>query len=42
MHGFGCLFYPNGKLAYEGMWIKDKFSGRGTVYNENPRVNFFI
>lgn len=36
MEGFGRLFYPSGKLAYEGEWKEDRFSGLGTVYNNTP------
>lgn len=34
MDGYGKLFYPNGKTAYEGYWIEDEFNGTGRVYNE--------
>ena len=25
-----------GKIAYEGMWFQDQFTGNGVLYNENP------
>ena len=36
MQGFGRLYYPNNKLAYEGYWRNNAFNGRGTVHNEDP------
>lgn len=44
MDGYGKLFYPFGKIAYEGEWKKDKFNGKGTVYNDTPTAlqNFCI
>jgi antitoxin component YwqK of YwqJK toxin-antitoxin module len=33
MEGQGCLYYPSGKLAYEGEWKSDKLDGHGTLYN---------
>ena len=36
MHGFGKLYYSNGKLAYEGEWFIDQFHGNGKVYNDMP------
>merc|ERR1711862_376036 len=36
MQGFGKLFYPSNKLAYEGHWANNVFNGNGTVYNEHP------
>lgn len=33
MHGFGKLYYENGKIAYEGHWDNDEFNGQGRVYN---------
>jgi antitoxin component YwqK of YwqJK toxin-antitoxin module len=36
MDGYGKLYYPNGKLAYEGEWKEDEFHGEGIVYNDNP------
>lgn len=38
MQGKGKLFYQSGKLAYEGEWYSDQFSGKGTLYNEYPDV----
>ena len=38
MHGWGRLYYSNGKLAYEGMWEKDEFHGEGKVINDNPTM----
>ena len=37
MHGFGKLFYENGKTAYEGQWENDEFNGQGRVYNAEPQ-----
>lgn len=34
MDGYGKLFYPNGKTAYQGYWVEDEFNGTGRVYNE--------
>jgi hypothetical protein len=25
-----------GKIAYEGMWVQDQFTGKGVLFNENP------
>lgn len=36
MHGFGRLYYPNHKLAYEGDWFIDQFHGYGKVFNDEP------
>ena len=36
MSGFGRLFYQSDRLAYEGNWLNDQFSGKGTLYNEFP------
>ena len=36
MDGYGKLYYPNEKLAYEGEWKKNAFCGKGIVYNEDP------
>lgn len=36
MHGFGKLYYENGKIAYEGHWDDDEFNGQGRVYNSEP------
>lgn len=36
MHGFGRLYYPNQKLAYEGNWFVDQFHGNGKVFNDEP------
>ena len=36
MNGYGTLFYPNGKIAYEGEWKVDNFHGKGKVYNDEP------
>jgi hypothetical protein len=36
MNGHGKLFYESGQLAYDGLWYKDEFHGRGKVYNESP------
>lgn len=32
----GKLFYQSNRLAYQGDWRNDQFSGRGTLYNEYP------
>eukprot|EP01017_Pseudomicrothorax_dubius_P019133 TRINITY_DN2105_c0_g1_i2.p1 TRINITY_DN2105_c0_g1~~TRINITY_DN2105_c0_g1_i2.p1 ORF type:complete len:400 (-),score=102.96 TRINITY_DN2105_c0_g1_i2:122-1321(-) len=34
-HGFGVLYYENGKKEYEGYWKADQFSGQGTLYNRS-------
>jgi len=36
MDGFGKLFYPSEKLAYEGYWVNNTFNGEGKIYNEIP------
>jgi len=36
MDGWGKLFYPSGRLAYEGYWKHSKFEGYGKLFNENP------
>ncbi len=38
MDGFGTLFYPEGKIAYQGRWLKDEFHGKGVIYNDNPEI----
>ena len=35
MEGEGSLYYPSGKLAYEGQWKADKLDGYGVLYNED-------
>jgi hypothetical protein len=34
MHGKGAIYYPSGKMAYEGEWRHDKLHGKGILYNE--------
>ena len=34
MEGYGTLYYPNGKMAYNGQFLGNKFNGFGYVYNE--------
>ena len=34
MNGHGKLYYESGKIAYNGMWYKDEFHGRGKIYND--------
>jgi hypothetical protein len=36
MDGFGKLYYPTEKLAYEGYWLNNTFNGEGKIYNEVP------
>jgi hypothetical protein len=36
MEGHGKLYYQSDRLAYEGEWLNDQFSGKGTLYNEFP------
>jgi len=36
MDGYGKLYYPSGKLAYEGEWKENTFNGNGKVFNETP------
>jgi hypothetical protein len=40
MHGYGILFYSNGKTAYEGMWYNDQFQGKGVKKNFNLKDSF--
>lgn len=40
MQGYGKLYYQSGKIAYEGYWEDDQFSGKGAVYNEIPDEMF--
>jgi hypothetical protein len=37
MSGQGKLFYQSGKIAYDGNWSNDQFSGLGVLYNESPQ-----
>ena len=37
MCGKGKLFYQSGKIAYEGDWDNDTFTGYGILYNEYPQ-----
>ena len=30
------IYLIKGKIAYDGRWIQDQFTGHGTLYNENP------
>ena len=36
MDGYGKLYYPTEKLAYEGYWVNNTFNGEGCIYNEVP------
>lgn len=36
MSGRGKLFYQSGKIAYDGEWSNDQFTGFGVLYNEEP------
>ena len=36
MDGHGTLYYPDGRVAYEGQWQNDSLHGKGILYNENP------
>lgn len=36
MDGWGKLFYPSGRLAYEGYWKGGRFDGYGKLFNETP------
>ena len=36
MDGSGKLYYPSGKLAYDGKWSSNQFDIYGSVFNENP------
>lgn len=29
------MYYPSGKIAYEGHWKNDKLDGFGVLYNED-------
>jgi hypothetical protein len=31
-----CFYIILGKIAYEGDWVADQFTGKGTLYNEKP------
>lgn len=33
MEGNGRLVYQSQKVAYEGQWKNDQFSGKGILYN---------
>jgi antitoxin component YwqK of YwqJK toxin-antitoxin module len=33
MHGKGKLYYPSGRLAYDGVFKYDKFHDHGKLYN---------
>jgi hypothetical protein len=33
MHGYGKLYYEDGKIAYQGYWKEDQFHGQGTLFN---------
>ena len=37
MDGYGKLYYDNDRIAYEGFWKNDEFSGQGKVYNDKPQ-----
>lgn len=34
IHGFGTLYYRNGKEAYRGEWKEEMFDGHGVIYND--------
>ena len=34
MNGYGILYYEDQRIAYEGEWKDDMFSGKGSLYNE--------
>eukprot|EP01017_Pseudomicrothorax_dubius_P046474 TRINITY_DN8191_c0_g1_i1.p1 TRINITY_DN8191_c0_g1~~TRINITY_DN8191_c0_g1_i1.p1 ORF type:complete len:285 (-),score=67.16 TRINITY_DN8191_c0_g1_i1:94-888(-) len=36
MNGKGRLYYASGRLAYEGDFKNDSFSGKGILYNDQP------
>ena len=33
MHGQGQLFFPNGKVEYQGEWSRDEPNGWGVLYS---------
>jgi hypothetical protein len=33
MDGHGALYYPDGRIAYEGQWKNDALHGKGVLYN---------
>ena len=35
IHGFGTLYYRNGKVAYQGEWKQEMFDGHGIIYNDD-------
>ena len=44
MHGYGKLYFADGRIAYQGHMKDGKFNGIGTVYNDKsvtiPQVNW--
>lgn len=36
MEGHGTLYYPDGRIAYEGQWHSDSLHGKGVLHNERP------
>ena len=38
MDGHGTLYYPDGRVAYEGQWQTDSLHGKGTLINEKPKI----
>lgn len=38
MDGLGKLYYQSDRIAYDGEWRNDQFSGRGALYNEYPEA----
>ena len=38
MQGKGKLYYESGKLAYQGQWSNDTFTGKGVLYNDSPQI----
>ena len=33
MEGHGKLYYPDGRIAYEGQWLADSLHGKGVLFN---------
>ena len=39
-HGFGELYFPNGKLYYQGDWNSNKKNGNGIQYYKNGNMQY--
>lgn len=36
MDGYGTLYYPDSRIAYQGLWQNDALHGKGILNNEKP------